>query len=356
MATLLLPKLGAGNSASFNNNFTVSKDGNPWGDGGADTFDSTTGVQSGKNNQWVMLGGNAYTASDGSFTSSYSSSVPGAYVEAATYAGWVTAGIFALEVEYGFDADPDLRFWCNTGYDNGSPTGVTTKAFQLNGHDYELKTVHVSYGAKDTWGTTGETQLTVTIVPYLASLNAAGQNPFTWSGSGDDRDFRLSAVQRGATVYIQWGKVNVDDVQTWIVADLVESEEFTNAPHARLPIRNYPPIAFSAPLGLGYSVNNPLALLPGPHPRVSQPLKASWKNISQGGAGTIQGTVTIENIPGARQVRLFDKRSGLVVAETWSSPTGHYEFNNVATDREYFVVAHDHLRVYNAVVQDMLTP
>lgn len=117
-----------------------------------------------------------------------------------------------------------------------------------------------------------------------------------------------------------------------------------------------PPSSFSAPLGLGYSVNNPLALLPGPHPRVSQPLKASWKNIYQGGAGTVQGTVTIENIPGARQVRLFDKRSGLLIAETWSTPTGHYEFNNVATDREYFVVAHDHLRVYNAVVQDMLTP
>lgn len=114
--------------------------------------------------------------------------------------------------------------------------------------------------------------------------------------------------------------------------------------------------AFSAPLSPTTSVNNPLALLPGPHPRVSQPLKASWKNIYQGGAGTVQGTVTIENIPGARQVRLFDKRSGLLIAETWSTPTGHYEFNNVAADREYFAVAHDHLRVYNAVVQDMLTP
>lgn len=114
--------------------------------------------------------------------------------------------------------------------------------------------------------------------------------------------------------------------------------------------------AFSAQLSATVSVNNPLALLPGPRPNVSAPLKAGGKNIYQGGAGTIQGTVTIENIPGARQVRLFDKRSGLVVAETWSSPTGHYEFNNVATDREYFVVAHDHLRVYNAVVQDMLTP
>lgn len=98
-------------------------------------------------------------------------------------------------------------------------------------------------------------------------------------------------------------------------------------------------------------------MLPGPHHRVSQqPLKANWKNIYQGGAGTIQGTVTIENIPGARQVRLFDKRTGLLVAETWSSPTGQYQFSHIDASREYFVVAHDHLRVYNAVVQDMLTP
>lgn len=355
MATLLLPKLGVGNSASFNNNFTVSKDGNPWGDGGADTFDSTTGVQSGKNNQWIMLGGTSYTAADGVISSS-SSSVPSAYVEAATYAGWAVPGIFVLEVEYGYDADPDLRFWCNTGYDNGSPTGITTKSFQLNGHDYELKTVHVSYGAKDTWNTTGETQLTVTVVPYLASLNEAGQNPFSWSGSGDDRDFRLSAVQRGATMYIQWGKVNVDDVQTWVVADLVESSEFASAPHERLPVRNYPPGTYSGPLGAGRSINNPLALNPGPPPNFSDSLKYSWKNIYQGGNGTIQGTTTVENIPGSRQVRLYDKRSGLLVAETWSSPTGHYEFNNIDSSKEYFVVAHDHLRVYNGVISDMLTP
>lgn len=114
--------------------------------------------------------------------------------------------------------------------------------------------------------------------------------------------------------------------------------------------------SYSAPLDPNRSINNPLALLPGQHPKVSAPLKAGWKNIYQGGSGTIQGTVTIENIPGARQVRLFDKRSGLLIAETWSTPTGHYEFNNVDAGKEYFVVAHDHLRVYNAVVQDMLTP
>lgn len=95
---------------------------------------------------------------------------------------------------------------------------------------------------------------------------------------------------------------------------------------------------------------------PGPpNHKVATVLRA-WKNIYQGGTGTIQGTVTIENIPGARQVRLFDKRTGLVIGETWSSVTGHYGFNNIDPTREYFVVAHDHLRVYNAVVQDMLTP
>lgn len=137
-------------------------------------------------------------------------------------------------------------------------------------------------------------------------------------------------------------------------ATLTELQELEAAVRSELA---GPPVgAFSAPLSATVSVNNPLALLPGPRPNVSAPLKAGWKNIYQGGSGTIQGTVTIENIPGARQVRLFDKRTGLVIGETWSSATGHYEFNNIDTTREYFVVAHDHLRVYNAVVQDMLTP
>ena len=80
------------------------------------------------------------------------------------------------------------------------------------------------------------------------------------------------------------------------------------------------------------------------------------KNVLQGGSGRVAGTVTIENVPGARQVRLFNKRSGLLVSEVWSSPTGQYAFDGVDADQEYFVVTHDHLRVYNAVVQDMLAP
>ncbi len=77
-------------------------------------------------------------------------------------------------------------------------------------------------------------------------------------------------------------------------------------------------------------------------------------NVYQGGSGTLSGTTTIDNVVGARQVRLYDKKTGLLVRETWSNASGAYSFINIDPTREYFAVAHDHLRVYNAVVSDML--
>lgn len=80
-----------------------------------------------------------------------------------------------------------------------------------------------------------------------------------------------------------------------------------------------------------------------------------WETTTTG-SGTISGTVTIENIPGARKVRLYRKNDGLLIRETWSAPNGAYIFERIDPNWEYFVVAHDHLRVYNGVIQDMLTP
>ena len=79
-------------------------------------------------------------------------------------------------------------------------------------------------------------------------------------------------------------------------------------------------------------------------------------DIADSGTGVISGVVTIENIPGTRKVRLYRKHDGRLVRETWSTVTGHYSFTNIDPALEYFVVAHDHLRTYNAVVQDMLVP
>jgi hypothetical protein len=74
------------------------------------------------------------------------------------------------------------------------------------------------------------------------------------------------------------------------------------------------------------------------------------------GKGVFEGVVTIETTTFAsRLVRMYDKNTGLLVDQTWSAPvTGAYRFENFDETREYFFVAHDHLRVYNGVISDML--
>lgn len=359
MSLLLLPRLGVGNTVPFNNNFTVSKDGSPWSDGGADTFDGTQGVQVTASTGWTMLGGNSYVAADGVIQAFQTIGV--GEVPLGVYAGWATSGIYACEVELGFaPASPlDLRFACNTGYDNGSPTGIVTKLFSISGHDYELKTVWTTFGSRDSWATTNETQLTVTVVPFLASQNLPGANPFTWSGSGDDRDYRLSNVQRGATIYIQWGKVNVDAVQTWIIGDLVESEEFANSPHTRMPLPDTAPGARVLDLWRLRSPNSDLADQPGPYPSRFRSLLSGRRNTYFGGPGVIAGTVKEKGTPDrplVRRVQLISENTRVLVAETWSDATGDYRFEFIDPAQRYTVVSYDHEHLYRAVIADNLQP
>ncbi|ODV42268.1 hypothetical protein AWV79_28250 [Cupriavidus sp. UYMMa02A] len=75
-----------------------------------------------------------------------------------------------------------------------------------------------------------------------------------------------------------------------------------------------------------------------------------------GGTGKIGGVTTINNTPGSRKVRLFDARSGLLIRQTWADANGNYVFPNIDPSRLYFVVGHDYQMVYNAVVQDRITP
>jgi hypothetical protein len=82
--------------------------------------------------------------------------------------------------------------------------------------------------------------------------------------------------------------------------------------------------------------------------------------IDRTGAGVITGNVTegttLSSAPVVRKVRLFHKRAAILIDETWSNSSGDYGFYNVDPSVEYFVVAHDHTRTYNAVVQDMIQP
>ena len=91
--------------------------------------------------------------------------------------------------------------------------------------------------------------------------------------------------------------------------------------------------------------------------RAFAPKAGVWRWETQTtGSGTISGIVTIENIPGSRKVRLYRKHDGMLLREMWSAPSGAYSFTNLDPAWEYFVVAHDHLRIYNGVIQDMIQP
>ena len=62
-----------------------------------------------------------------------------------------------------------------------------------------------------------------------------------------------------------------------------------------------------------------------------------------GGLFKITGIVYELGVAGSYRVRLFDRKSGVCVSETWSSANGAYTFNNIAYKyKGYFVVAFDH--------------
>ena len=82
----------------------------------------------------------------------------------------------------------------------------------------------------------------------------------------------------------------------------------------------------------------------------SSPLAANYGGVIVSGIVTIQGTAA------ARKVRLYNKSTGQLVGQVMSGINGFYTFTNLDPSFEYFAVAHDHTRTYNAVIQDMIKP
>lgn len=112
----------------------------------------------------------------------------------------------------------------------------------------------------------------------------------------------------------------------------------------------------SGSLAVTRHINNDLALIPGQPPTRSGLFVRGCKNLYHKGGAVISGVVTVENVPAARKVRIFDRGAGLLWGETMSTPNGAFTFENLDPEKEYFVVAFDHLRTYNAVISDMMVP
>ncbi|NDP57996.1 MAG: hypothetical protein GZ090_01375 [Oxalobacteraceae bacterium] len=87
---------------------------------------------------------------------------------------------------------------------------------------------------------------------------------------------------------------------------------------------------------------------------------AIMNNSAGWGTGRITGTVKetgTPNTPVFKRVRLHRMVDGMLVREQWSdAATGSYAFNNIDSTYKFYVVSHDHLTNYNAVIKDNLTP
>lgn len=82
------------------------------------------------------------------------------------------------------------------------------------------------------------------------------------------------------------------------------------------------------------------------------------RDVVDGGAYRISGTVSELGVPGPYLVRLFHRESGRPIKETWSAADGGYAFNWIAyRSQGYFIIAHDHgAYPLNAAIADLITP
>lgn len=70
---------------------------------------------------------------------------------------------------------------------------------------------------------------------------------------------------------------------------------------------------------------------------------------------SISGYVKKKGISIPCRVRLFEKISGNLISDTQTDINGFYKFSHLQK-AEFFIIAHDPVRTYNAVIQDMVKP
>lgn len=92
---------------------------------------------------------------------------------------------------------------------------------------------------------------------------------------------------------------------------------------------------------------------------IDRPIILAFKNnvaFKTSDAKSIKGQVREENTPYPCRVRLFERKSGQLMAEVATDSQGYYAFYNLNDEEQFFVVAHHPENLFNAVIQDNVVP
>ena len=93
--------------------------------------------------------------------------------------------------------------------------------------------------------------------------------------------------------------------------------------------------------------------------KMDQPTTLVFKNniaFKTSDAKSIKGQVREKNTPIPCRVRLFERKSGQLMAEVATDHQGYYAFYNLNDEEQFFVVAHHPEILFNAVISDNLVP
>lgn len=207
----------------FNNNFTVTKDmhasANPAyfiDGGGGNTFDNW-GFWKITNAAKTITTNIPFSTRNGADGVLYTETLTHDSVTWEIIHGWITSGIFVIKVKQLTGAQKQFRLQWSGDCGNISP-GIffTVKTrFDSPVTRYITSYLRNGSGVADNMTTT-YTQSSTTVIPYDSSLMELDQEYVTYSTSSDDETGETIALVDGCTLVINWGKVLVADLQTWI--------------------------------------------------------------------------------------------------------------------------------------------
>lgn len=79
-------------------------------------------------------------------------------------------------------------------------------------------------------------------------------------------------------------------------------------------------------------------------------------SLSSFNSHKISGRVSKLSTPFPCYVRLYERLSGRLVSQVLSDTNGNYFFDGLSSEFSFFLVAHDPISQYNAVIQDNVVP